>query len=125
MRDAANTIMWSWHIWVTDFVPGLPPTVEERYDPRKTQRDKVVTNYQGVQYTFMGNCIGYCYEGITTYDARSVKVRFTQAETGAIKVITLIQTPAVVNPGNAPYYQFGRKDPMLPRYARRFWFLCR
>lgn len=114
VRDAANTIMWSWHIWVTDFVPGLPPTVEERYDPRKTQRDKVVTNYQGVQYTFMGNCIGYCYEGITTYDARSVKVRFTQAETGAIKVITLIQTPAVVNPGNAPYYQFGRKDPMLP-----------
>lgn len=114
VRDAANTIMWSWHIWVTDFVPGLPPTVEERYDPRKTQRDKVVTNYQGVQYTFMGNCIGYCYEGITTYDARSVKVRFTQAGTGAIKVITLIQTPAVVNPGNAPYYQFGRKDPMLP-----------
>ena len=45
VRDADSRIMWSWHIWVTDFVPGLAPTVEERYDPVKTPLDKVVTNY--------------------------------------------------------------------------------
>ena len=115
VRDADSRIMWSWHIWVTDFVPGLAPTVEERYDPVKTPRDKVVTNYQGVKYTFMGVNIGWCDGETTTYDARSVKVRFTQAETGAMQVITLTQpSHTVVNSGNQPYFQFGRKDPMLP-----------
>lgn len=114
VRDTDSRIMWSWHIWVTDFVPGLAPTVEERYDPVKTQRDKVVTNYQGVKYTFMGVNLGWCDAETTTYAARSVKVRFTQAETGAMQVITLTQVShSVVNSGNQPYFQFGRKDPML------------
>lgn len=114
VRDKDSRIMWSWHIWVTDFVPGLDPTVEERYDPVKTPRDKVVTNYQGAQYTFMGANIGWCDAGTTTYDDRSVKVRFTQAETGSTQVITLTQAShSVVNSGNQTYFQFGRKDPML------------
>ena len=114
VRDTDSRIMWSWHIWVTDFVPGLDPTVEERYDPVKTPRDKVVTNYQGAQYTFMGANIGWCDAGTTTYDDRSVKVRFTQAETGSTQVITLTQAShSVVNSGNQTYFQFGRKDPML------------
>lgn len=54
VRNASDQIMWSWHIWVTDYVPGLEPTVEMTYDPAKTRRDKVVTNYQNVKYTFMG-----------------------------------------------------------------------
>lgn len=99
---------------MTDFVPGLAPTVEERYDPVKTPLDKVVTNYQGVKYTFMGVNIGWCDGENITYDARSVKVRFTQAETGAMQVITLTQAShSVVNSDNQPYFQFGRKDPML------------
>ena len=114
VRDTDSRIMWSWHIWVTDFVPGLDPTVEERYDPVKTQRDKVVTNYQGVKYTFMGVNLGWCDAETTTYAARSVKVRFTQAETGAMQVITLTQVShSVPYLGNQPYFQFGRKDPML------------
>ncbi|MFK2042850.1 fimbrillin family protein [Bacteroides fragilis] len=114
VRDTDSRIMWSWHIWVTDFVPGLDPTVEERYDPVKTPRDKVVTNYQGAQYTFMGANIGWCDAGTTTYDDRSVKVRFTQAETGSTQVITFTQAShSVVNSGNQTYFQFGRKDPML------------
>lgn len=114
VRDTDSRIMWSWHIWVTDFVPGLDPTVEERYDPVKTPRDKVVTNYQGVKYTFMGVNLGWCDAGTTTYDDRSVKVRFTQAETGSTQVITFTQAShSVVNSGNQTYFQFGRKDPML------------
>lgn len=114
VRDADGRIMWSWHIWVTDFVPGLDPTVEERYDPAKTQRDKVVINLQGVKYTFMGVNIGWCDAEVTIYDARSVKVRFTQAETGATQIITLTQASHKISTiGNNPYFQFGRKDPML------------
>ena len=115
VRDTDSRIMWSWHIWVTDFVPGLAPTVE-RYDPVKTQRDKVVTNYQGVKYTFMGVNLGWCDAETTTYAARSVKVRFTQAETGAMQIITIAQKSRAISidPGNFTYFQFGRKDPMLP-----------
>lgn len=114
VRDADNCIMWSWHIWITDFVPGLVPIVEECYSPVNKARDKVVTNSQGVKYTFMGANIGWCDAETTTYDARSVKVLFTQTETNITRIITLTQTPhATVNPGNQPYFQFGRKDPML------------
>ena len=114
VRDTDSRIMWSWHIWVTDFVPGLPPTVTSRYNPAEVQRDKVVTNYQGVKYTFMGVNLGWCDAETTTYNARSVKVRFKQAETGATKVITITQAShSVVNSGNQSYFQFGRKDPML------------
>lgn len=121
VRDANRRIMWSWHIWVTDFVPGLPPTVTPRYNPAEMQRDKVVTNYQGVKYTFMGVDIGWCATKITIYDARSVKVRFTQAETGAAQVITLTQAShSVANSGNLPYFQFGRKDPMLAAIPSNF-----
>lgn len=115
VRNASNQIMWSWHIWVTDYVPGLEPTVEMTYDPTKTQRDKVVTNYQNVKYTFMGALLGWCDAESTSYAGRSVMVRFTQAETGATQIIGITQAPhSVALGGNAPYYQFGRKDPMLP-----------
>ena len=100
VRDASNRIMWSWHIWVTDYELG---------------RDvRTVTNYQGIAYKMMPVNIGWCDAETTAYDARSVKVRFTQAETGAMQVITLTQAShSVVNSGNQPYFQFGRKDPML------------
>lgn len=120
VRDAAGTIMWSWHIWVTDYVPGLEPTVEEHYDSSKTPRDKVVTVREELKpeyytFTYMGVPVGWCDEGTTTYDARSVKVRFTQEGTGHAVVKTFTQAwqevPAV---GNAVLFQFGRKDPMLP-----------
>lgn len=101
VRDSGGKIMWSWHIWVTDYRLG---------DDIKT-----VTNYQNVSYGFMPVNIGWCDAETTTYYARSVEVRFTQTETGATQVITLNQTSrTVVNSGNGPYFQFGRKDPMLP-----------
>lgn len=100
VRDAQNRIMWSWHIWVTDYRLG---------DDIKT-----VTNYQGTVYDFMPVNIGWCDDGITTWDARSVKVRFTQTETGKSEIVTLNQSSYASVGGNNPYYQWGRKDPMLP-----------
>lgn len=99
-RATDSRIMWSWHIWVTDYELGSDV--------------RTVTNYQGIAYKMMPVNIGWCDAETTTYDARSVKVRFTQAETGAMQVITLTQAShSVVNFGNQPYFQFGRKDPML------------
>ena len=107
---------------MTDFVPGLPPTVTPHYNPAEVQRDKVVTNYQGVKYTFMGVFLGWCDFETTTYAARSVKVRFTQAETGATQVITIVQNAREMEKtGNNPYFQFGRKDPMLGGILTTSW----
>lgn len=115
VRDASNTILWSWHIWVTDFVPGLPPTVEMSYDPAKEHRDKVVTNWKGVQYTFMGTNIGWCDGDVTTFVGRNVTMTFTQSRTGLSQKITVSQAPhTIARPGNNPYFQHGRKDPFLP-----------
>ena len=109
VRNASDQIMWSWHIWVTDYVPGLAADKDE------SLRDKSVTNYQGLQYTFMPVNLGWCDGTSASYAGRSVKVRFTQAETGATQVIEITQTPySVSTGGNAPFYQWGRKDPMLP-----------
>ena len=125
VRDASNTIMWSWHIWVTDFVPGLAPTVEMTYNPNITQRDKVVTNYQNVKYTFMGVNLGRCDAGTKYYAPRKVKVVLTQATTAdnAEFIISQADYTALIQ-GNNPYYQWGRKDPMLPGLSNNIDKTC-
>lgn len=99
VKDANNTILWSWHIWVTDYKLGS--------DDRKiTGSDK--------EYTIMPYNVGWCDEEVTgNYKARSVKVRFTQTGTNAQDSLTLTQTAhKVYKLGDNPYYQWGRKDPM-------------
>ena len=126
VRDASDKIMWSWHIWVTDYISyptgadyvGYDATEIESdigvYNPMQIQNDKSVTNFQKFNHTFMGVNIGWCYDDILVYEARSVKVRFTQAETGATQVITLTQKrKSITTGGNNVFFQHGRKDPML------------
>lgn len=115
VRDASNTILWSWHIWVTDFVPGLPATVETSYNPNNTQRDKTVTNYQGVSYTFMGVNLGWCDAGTKIFDPRQVKVVLSQPGNNITTDFVVSQLGyTATTKGNNTYYQWGRKDPMLP-----------
>ena len=99
VRNASGQIMWSWHIWVTDYKLG---------DDLKT------VAYSGTHKMLPVN-LGWCDGTSASYAGRSVKVRFTQAETGATDVIEITQTSySVSTGGNAPFYQWGRKDPMLP-----------
>ncbi len=101
VRDASNTIMWSWHIWVTDL--------------KLDQEIKTVTNHDGKKFKMPTWILGWCDGETRSYAARSVKVRFTQETTGASEVITLNQPQYEASfSGNQPFYQFGRKDPMLP-----------
>lgn len=111
--DNNDKIMWSWHIWVTDYVPEQQ-AVNKKYDPTETPRDRVVTNHQGTQYTLMGVYIGWC-DGITMiYDARTVKVRFTQTATGKMQVIELTQQAHTsTKDGDCTFFQQGRKDPIV------------
>ena len=103
--DASGQVLWSWHIWVTDYKLG---------DDLKT------VSYSGT-HTMLPYNLGWC-DGdgqTTTYAPRSVKVRFTQKETGEQQVVTVTQKEGSVSvsgsvSGNSPFYQWGRKDPILP-----------
>lgn len=110
VRNSSNTIMWSWHIWVTDYVPG------DEADKDAPMKDKVVTNNQNNKYTFMAVYLGYCGNTEKYYEGRSVKVRFEQEETSKTQIIEFTQTQHSVayDNWNVPYYQWGRKEPMLP-----------
>lgn len=101
VRDASGTIVWSWHIWVTDYALGN--------DLRR------VTNFQGNEYTVLPVNIGWCDRDVAASEARSVTVRITQDKTGLSHTLTFNQTAYTSDlPGHNTYFQWGRKDPMLP-----------
>ena len=103
-NNEAKDIMWSWHIWVTPL------------DINKTTR---VNNRAGYSYDFMASYVGWCPSNgtIKTYDPRSVIIMVRQSG-GRTATFRVLQTGGdlLVNSslGHAPYYQFGRKDPMCP-----------
>ena len=90
ISDSEETIMWSWHIWVTD------------YNPYETGDN------------FFNRYLGFCYNDTKIYDPRTVTLRFVQNETNEQVELTITQTEHRIEDGNCPFYQFGRKDPMLP-----------
>ena len=90
IRDSEGTIMWSWHIWVTDYNPY------EKED------------------NFFNRYLGFCYNDTKIYDPRTVTLRFEQEGTDEQAELTITQTEHRIEDGNCPFYQFGRKDPMLP-----------
>lgn len=112
VRNAVGKIMWSWHIWVTDYVPELVATTVT-----DDGHDKVIVNDQNVQYTMMPINIGWCYTDCTIYERRTVKIRFVHAAAtnhATSAEWTITQSGYSDMLGNNPYYQMGRKDPILP-----------
>ena len=109
VRNSDNQIMWSWHIWVTDYKLGADletVTAKYMYNGRSKTKD----------FSMLPVNLGWCYrDDAMFYEERSAKVRFTQAETKAEQIIEITQTPWTDHTGgNSPYYQWGRKDPVLP-----------
>lgn len=101
VRDASQNILWSWHIWVTDFKPE-----DDNLIPVK--QPNVTTTYNAMPYT-LGYCAGPNPE---YYPARDVTITFTQDGTGEQKEFVIRQQyyeKAINN--NTPFYQWGRKDP--------------
>lgn len=113
VRDADGTVLWSWHIWVTDFVPLLEPNIVSDYDFMVPRRDKEIYNHDGIRYTVMGTDIGWCDAPITAYDARKATALFCQTASQLRLERTLSQKGhMIVHSGRCLYYQFGRKDPL-------------
>jgi len=104
VRDAANTILWSWHIWVTDYVLGTDL--------------KTITNFQNYNYTILPVNLGWCDEKKENYAGREVKIRFkqqtTQGYVGTTETMTVKQkAKEIIYSGNNTFYQWGRKDPFV------------
>lgn len=117
IKDGSGNVMWSWHIWVTD--DDLTAQIVEADD-----RD-----YSGnaPQTPILPVNLGWC-EGPSAatfpHTEHTALVKFYQLENGVrtkaeyIFRIHQLVDESVVFPegqsGNCPYYQFGRKDPLLP-----------
>ncbi len=111
VRDANQIILWSWHIWVTDYEAMSGPEVMTEYKPSDTQVDRTVYNRDNENFIFMGVPLGWC-DG-DSYEGRETWLELTQDDTGEKAYLKIVQKEAHLI-GNAPYYQWGRKDPMLP-----------
>lgn len=93
-----NTIVWSYHIWITD--------------------DNLTLQPQTLGKKFMPVNLGWLsYESNTTnrYLSRTCLVRAVQNESNLISQARILQTghfESKISDGESLYYQWGRKDPM-------------
>ena len=106
VRDKDQNIMWSWHIWVTDH--SMTHTYEVHNDP----------NVGGaVTSKFMEIPLGWCDPEVRTADPyRNLHLTMKQSDSnGQIANISIVQVSSDYTYGNnAPFYEWGRKDPILP-----------
>ena len=108
VADASGAVMWSWHIWETDYVPA-------NYAGTKPYPDQSL----GATENVMPRHLGYVYADYST-DERTIYVKVRQKvlnETGIYK--TAVGT--IVQKGNRaeyigrnPFFAWGRKDAFWP-----------
>ena len=101
VRDAIGTIMWSWHIWVTE--------------RNINQTHKVDDWSNGATYDMMSSNLGWVDGKQVYYDPREFKFTFKQKKTGEEKTMTVTQVGETFDYKDAgsTYYQWGRKDPIV------------
>lgn len=100
VRDDSGNVIWSWHIWVTDFNP---------YDPQTGYKQLPVSSYK-----MMSQAVGWCsIPSYVDYVPRQVLLRVTQKDTGISTFVTIGQTTNMLGVGNSTLYQWGRKDPFV------------
>lgn len=105
VRDKDGTIMWSWHIWVTNFVNGS---------------DWYTVPVDGVDYHLYPHTMGRVNAGdITDFEAQKVIMRFTQKNvpTGVdaltVDIPVELEGKTIETKSYYSFYQWGRKDPMV------------
>ena len=101
VRDASGTIMWSWHIWVTE------------RDINQTHKVDDWSN--GATYDMMSSNLGWVDGKQVYYDPRKFEFTFTQGKTGNVMTMIVTQEGATFDYKDAgsTYYQWGRKDPIV------------
>jgi hypothetical protein len=102
---ANNVIAWSWHIWVTD------------EDLTALKDGLNGTKFAPVNIGWVGT------KETERYETKQVYMRARQSESGGAESNTVLITsqagPTIVERGNSPYYQWGRKDPLPGAYIKQ------
>lgn len=102
IKDGADQVLWSWHVWVTDVdVNDAVP----------------ITGSDMITYNFMPLYLGWSDSTSVKYDERSCQVKFIAQDNKkpSDQIITIKQIEySVIRTGNNPHYQWGRKDPFQP-----------
>ncbi|MDE5594401.1 MAG: fimbrillin family protein, partial [Muribaculaceae bacterium] len=105
VRDKDGTIMWSWHIWVTNFVNGS---------------DWYTVPVEGVDYHLYPHTMGRVNAGdITEFEKQEVVMRFTQKNVpDGLQALTIdlpveLASKTIETKSYYSFYQWGRKDPMV------------
>ena len=106
VRDSQGRVMWSWHLWATDFNPA---------------ESLITLNDGSASYQLWPEEIGFVTEGDDVlFPEGNVWLRFTQTNVPAgkeplTKMVKLTQEGIETHTNlNAAYYQWGRKDAMVP-----------
>lgn len=109
-RDADGKVLWSWHIWVTEYDPSssLNPNDGSTMVAEIDDYDNA-----SVKYRMLTKQIGWCDSKTLTYQSRTTEVCFVQEGSGKTGVLQIEQQEykfsSAVN--NGVYFQWGRKDP--------------
>lgn len=125
VRDHSGVILWSWHIWVTDY--DMSTTVG-------TNAAIQITNREGYSLKFAQKPLGWCDPSERVYRERKTEIRLRQVledgntdTPGTCTVVIDQESDRIQYPLRANYYQWGRKDPMpgyhpsFTNYATQFY----
>ena len=98
---ANGTVVWSWHIWVTDRDVSVNAAIPTKaFDPSYT-------------YNFMPVPLGWCDGTTSTVAPRNFTLSLIQGQSGKNLSATIAQAGSTATSGNFTYYQWGRKDPFV------------
>lgn len=118
IKDTDGRVMWSWHIWVTNFT-GI----------EKADETIKVTNHDKDTFRLMPVNLGWCSahgEKIKYYKEQTCEVKFTSKGGFREKIVTFVKKSHIAFPlGNNPYYQWGRKDPFVgtnANWGNKTWY---
>ena len=112
--DDQNRVMWSWHIWVTDYNPYISANVLP-----------VVSYWSGGEYDVMKRNLGWVLTGVSNkirYESNHLYVKVWQTVEGGKEITVSLQQlgmelyDADIQHGYCPYWQAGRKDPFTPGF---------
>ena len=101
---SGSTTVWSWHIWVVDN-PKVNLATKKVYS---NPNNPSVVN----PVDMLPRNIGFCDGVEGKARTRSIWIRYTQQESGNQHIIVLTQFGEASY--NCTYYQWGRKDPIIP-----------
>ena len=111
LKDNSHTIVWSWHIWV--YGGNNLKAINVKNNIAKSGGRPGRDNFD-----FLSENLGACYDGgeSITYSMSEVMLNFYNDYNNYNVSINITRNGGISSnfKYNCTYYQYGRKDPMLP-----------